>query len=365
MSTILAPHGGLPRRARRLDYTAIHDVRRDPATGGVFVKRTRGRTRDSFMTFDAATRDSTGAFLVGVLERLDPTLNMPLVGITWSRDIDLREDVSIGDEASSFTNSSFASPGGINPTGKSWAGKRTTAITGISVDIGKTPQPLTLWAMELDYTIVELESAIKVGRPIDEQKLAGINLKFQMDVDEMVYVGDAALGQPGLLNLASVTPANAPNGALGSPLWANKTPDEILKDVNSILNQAWVQSGYAVVPGELRLPPSVFSFLVMQKVSAAGNISTLEYLKANTISNSANGQPLNIQPLKWLVGAGAGTTNRVLAYTKDKSRVRFPLVPLQRTPVEARGLFQVTTYFGKLGVVEAPYAETIAYLDGV
>ena len=70
------------------------------------------------MTFDQATVDGTGAFLIDELERLDQTLNMPLVAYTWSRDIQLRDDVSIADEISSYTNSSFAATGGINSNGK-------------------------------------------------------------------------------------------------------------------------------------------------------------------------------------------------------------------------------------------------------
>ncbi len=33
------------------------------------------------ITFDQATVDSSGAFLIGELERLDQTLNLPLVGV--------------------------------------------------------------------------------------------------------------------------------------------------------------------------------------------------------------------------------------------------------------------------------------------
>ncbi|HAK35610.1 MAG TPA: hypothetical protein DCM44_13945, partial [Pantoea sp.] len=85
-------------------------------------------------TFDQATLDGTGAFLVGELERLDQELNMPLVGYTWSRDIQLREDVSIADDISSFTNSTFAAAGTPNPNGKNWIGKDSTAIAGPNVD---------------------------------------------------------------------------------------------------------------------------------------------------------------------------------------------------------------------------------------
>ncbi|VUH78436.1 putative bacteriophage protein [Klebsiella pneumoniae] len=72
------------------------------------------------MTFDQATVDGTGAFLVHELERLDQTLNLPLVNFTWSRDIQLREDVSIADEISSFTNTTFAAAGTPNANGKNW-----------------------------------------------------------------------------------------------------------------------------------------------------------------------------------------------------------------------------------------------------
>src|SRR5215471_5354102 len=90
-------------------------------------------------TYDQATRDATGVFLIGELERLDQTIHEPLVSVTWGRDIDLREDITTGDEISSFTNSAFAAAGGINPTGIAWIGKNVNDITGAQLDIGKTP----------------------------------------------------------------------------------------------------------------------------------------------------------------------------------------------------------------------------------
>lgn len=321
----------------------------------------RAYTRDGLMTFDAQTIDSSGVFLIGELERLDQNLHMPLASVTWSRDIELREDVSIADELSSFTNSTFAAAGGASPNGKSWIGKDTNAIAGIALDIGKIATPLNLWGMQLGWTIPELEAAQKLGRPVDQQKFKGMQLKYQMDVDEQVYIGDTALGLTGLVNGATVT--NVSNAVTGG--WATATPAQILADVNEILNSAWAATGYAICPRELRLDPVRFSLLVSQIVSSAGNISLLEFLKVNSLSNSINGVPLNIQPLKWLVGRGASGTNRMMAYTNDVDRVRFPLVPLQRTPLEYRDIRQLTTYFGRLGGVEFVYPETIAYRDGL
>lgn len=327
------------------------------ATGPVIR---RGRTRDQWTTFDSQTVDSSGAFLVGELERLDQTMHEPLASVTWSRDINLREDVSIADETSSFTNSSFAAAGGTSPNGKAWIGKDTDAITSIALDIGKTAQPLTLWGMQLGWTLPELESARQLGRPVDVQKYNGLMLKYNMDVDEQVYIGDTRLGVEGLLNSSKVASTNALYGN-----WDTATPQQILDDVNLILNNAWVASGFAVVPEKLLLPPVKYSKLVSRIVSDAGNISILEFLKVNSLCNSVNGKPLDIQPQKWLTNRGAGGTQRMMTYTQSENRVRFPLVPLQRTPIEYRDLRQLTTYFGRLGVVEWVYPETAAYADGI
>jgi len=276
----------------------------------------RGKSFDhAYKTHDGKrTVDSTGAFLIGELERLDQTLNMPLAAVTWSRDVDLREDVSLADEVSSFTLTTFGSAGNLGAgngirNGKAWIGKDTNQIGGVGVDTGKFPNPLTPWGLEVKFTLLELESAAKMGRPIDDQKVEALKLKHQMDTDEQVYVGDASISVGGLVNSALVTNiTNLPNGALASPLWANKTPDEILKDVNEVLQSAWAASGYAVMPSEILLPPTQFGYISTKVISTGGSTSILKYLLDNNIVTASGKGSIKISPAKWLVGAGAGGT---------------------------------------------------------
>lgn len=309
-------------------------------------------------TVDRATIDSAGVFLVGELERMDQTLNLPLTSVKWTRDMPLRSDISIADEVSSFTNTDFASVGGPNPNGKNWMGKKGTAIAGIELSIDPTRNNLTPWAQEVGWTVLELASAQKLGRPIDTQKYEGMKMKWQMDTDEQVYIGDSELGVPGLLNLPSVSPV-----AAAAPWTATTDPDVIVQDINLVLSDAWMRSGYAVCPGKIGLAPELFSLLSSKKVSSAGNISVLEYVKINTIAFQENGEPLEIVSMKFASKRGAGGAHRIVAYTQDEKYVRFPMVPLLNTPLEYRGMQQLTVYYGKLGQVETPYSNTISYLD--
>ena len=323
------------------------------------------------------TYDSTGAFLVGELERLDQTLHDPLVAVSWGRDIDLREDVTIADEVSSFTASTFGSVGGLGTgngigTGKSWIGKNTTEIQGVDLDINKTVHPLRPWALEVSYTIFELESAARLGRPVDQQKWDGMKLKHQMDIDEQVYYGDTVTGDTGLVNAAGVTPTNVPVGASGFTQWVNKTPQEILYDFNTALSTTWAAAAWAVMPEKILIPPAQYSYLSTQIVSAAGNQSILRYLLENNLLMKAKGAQLAIEPLKWCIGAGVngtigttGTVDRMVVYTQDKNYVRFPMTQLARTPLQYDAIYHNTSYFCRLGVVEVVYPQTIGYFDGI
>jgi len=310
------------------------------------------------LTYDSQTIDSSGAFLVGELERMDKTLHEPLVSVTWNRDIDLREDVTIADEASAFTNSDFGAVGGAKATGKNWIGSKSTAIAGINLNMNKTTQPMHLWGMEAAWSIPELVRSQQLGRPVDSQKHQGLTLKHNMDVDEQVYIGDADKGCVGLVNNANITPLGL------SAIWSGLTPKQILDDINALINATWAQSGFAVCPDSLRLPPAQFGLLT-NPVTDAGSESLLAYVARSCLSANINGRPLDIKPLKWLVGRGVASANRAVAYSKNPLYVRFPMVPLQRTPLEHRGIHQVTTYFGTIGQVEFVYPETVGYADGL
>lgn len=321
------------------------------------------------------TRDSALAFFVNQLENLDRRLYMPLTSVSWGRDIKLRSGITMSNESTSFIQSQFAGSGtlsqgnGVVSPGVGgnmpWISPETTEIPGVSIDGTKVTSPLRLLAREVSYTSVELDRSQLLGQPIDAQKMDALNIMYQMNIDQMAYIGATEVSAQGLLNSSQVTSGSVVNGASASPLWVNKTPDEQLADVNSLLESTWQASAFAVCPSKLLLPPFQFSLIASQKVSSAGNVSVLEFLKKNSIALQINGKELDIQPVKWLTGRGAAGADRMVAYTNEEDRVRFPMVPIRRETAYYKGIRFTAPYLWAMGVMEFVYPETVQYADGI
>jgi hypothetical protein len=131
-----------------------------------------------------------------------------------------------------------------------------------------------------------------------------------------------------------------------------------------------------VVPNRILLPPAQYGWLATHLVSIAGTTSILRYIRENNILARSGQQPseLEIFPCKWLMGAGEGgqvgvpspgTFDRAVVYTKDPMYLRYPMTQLARTQLQYDGIYQKTTYYNKLGVLEVIYPDLLSYYDGI
>ena len=314
------------------------------------------------MKFSDATIQSTGAFLRGELERFDPKLYEPIAEYTWSRDIALRSDVSIADESTSFALAEYGlGSSGTGKGTKAWATQADGQLPTVSVGFKKTVLPVTPWAMGIDYTIFELEKAQTLGRPIDTLKLNAMRIRHQRDIDEQVYVGDAEAGVKGLLNQEGITPKDNKKFDV-----SKATAADVLGLVNGVLEEMWKATQYQRMGGKILLPPSFASILTAPyTLGEVGGFTTIgDWVKTKSIYKTVTGQDLDIQFCRWLTKENLGTSNdRIIAYDQSEDVVRFPLVPLQNTPVMFNGLKQSTVYYGALGAVEVVRPELVAYAE--
>lgn len=311
------------------------------------------------MRFTDAEISSTGAFLVGELEHLDQELYAPLADFTWSRDIDLREDVTIADEVTSFMLANYAGGfGSIGGSGKSWIKGMDTTPARVSVETSKVTTPLTPWGMEVSYSIFELQKAMQVGRPIDVQKYDAMKFKHQLDIDQQVYMGDEGIGVKGLLNNDAVVAKSN----LGSVNVKTMSAEDAVNLFNTVLESSWKATQYIRIPDTILIPPALFAALASKQLPNVDK-NVLEYVLQNNIAVS-NGGKLTIRPVKWLNDSSINSGNgRLVAYTKARDVVRFPLVQLQSMAPQFRDFMQSVPYYGALGGVEFVRPEMVYYGD--
>lgn len=321
----------------------------------------------SMQTMDAATAGGM-AFLIGELEKRDPKLYEPLTSTTWPRDIVAKTGGGWVDFTSTH-NISYATTGG-NEDGI--IGGQTNDIPIMQADIGKDVHKVFSWSNILKVPFVDQEKLRTIGRSLDDILDKGIRLNHDKALDMNAYLGFPGIGTYGLVNNPQVVAAMAPAGASGSTRWKDKTPQEILNDVNQIQNDTWAASEYDLtgMANHFLIPPEDYTWLVQTPLAVAatiGGISVMEYLLKNNIGRN-QGRDLFIAPCRQCIGAGEGGTDRMAAYANDEERVRFHIpVPLERAmtqPVVTQ-LAYLTAYVTQFGEVEWVYLVHAKYYDGI
>ena len=314
---------------------------------------------------DAAGISTGMAFLEGELEKRDPKIREPLTSVTWPRDI-VAESGGGWVDFTSTMNVDYATSGGND---NSLVGGATDVISLVQANINKDVYKVFTWAQGMKIPFVDSQKFQTIGRSIDSILDRGVRLNYNKSVDQLVYRGFTSVGFTGLVNDVNIVRSTAPNGAAGSPLWQNKTVDEILWDVNKTLTEAWAASEYdeSTIPNHLLLPPDKYAYIVSTRIGTSGDENILDYLLRNNLATNRGGN-LYIAPCRWCSGAGTGNTDRMVAYVNDRDKVYFDLpVPLTRAMTQPVALqfAYITIYAAQMGQVKWLYYQPARYMDGI
>lgn len=316
-------------------------------------------------TIDAAGITTGMAFLEGELEKRDPKIREPLTSVTWPRDI-VAETGGGWVDFTSTMNVDYATSGGNDG---SIVGGATDVISLVQANVNKDIYKVLTWAQGMKIPFIDSQKYQTIGRSIDSILDRGIRLNYNKSIDQLAYRGFAAVGMTGLVNDPNIVSSVAPNGAADSPLWTNKTVDEILWDINKLLTEAWAASEYdeSAIPNHLLLPPTKYSYIMSTRIGTSGDESILSYVQKNNLAKN-QGRDLFIAPSRWCTGAGTGSTDRMVAYVNDKDKLYFDLpVPLTRAMTQPVALqfAYITIYAAQMGQVKFLYTQPARYMDGI
>lgn len=305
------------------------------------------------------------AFITGELEKRDPKLYEPLTSVTWMRDI----VAETGGGWTEFTSNFFVDYASTGSGTSGMIGSEANNIPVMQANITKDNYKVFNWSNILRIPFVGQQFMNQIGRSLDDILDKGIKLNYNKDIDTMVYEGYADLDVYGLVNNPDVTATAVPAGVSTDTEWTKKTPDEILDDINNALLATWTASEYDVegMANHILIPPAQYAHIVTRKVSDAGNISILQYLLENNIAKN-QGVDIQIFPSRWCSSAGAGNTDRMVAYRNDKDKIRIDLpVTLNRVMTQpvVQQMAYMTAFAAQIGQVKIMYNQTIRYMDAI
>lgn len=305
------------------------------------------------------------AFLAGELEKQDTRLLEPLTSLTAPRDIDMLP----GGGWVSITSNVFVDYATTGSDEDSIIGSETTNIPVSQANISKDVFKVHTFSEILRAPLFDELKLQQIGKSLSQILDDGVRLNHSKMIDRNVYVGISKTGTYGLVNNPNIVATGAVNGASGSPLWSQKTPVEIMNDINQLLTNTVTNSGYDLsgMANRILIDWANYSYIANTPVTIAGTQSILNYLLENNIATN-QGRELEIYPCRWCTGAGVGGTQRMVAYVKAPNRVNIDLpVPLSRvmTAPNTTSASYETIFASQFSQVKYLYYTCAAYSDGI
>ena len=210
------------------------------------------------------------------------------------------------------------------------------------------------------YTTMELKKAAFARQSLDAAKAMAARRIMEQKIDLLLQTGDAAYSMKGLLNQTGTNTYVVPNGVSGSPLWINKTSDEILTDLNGIAKAAHIATKSADMSTKMLLPLDSYELISTKPRSSTSDTTVLEFFLGTSRFIKS------VDPWYACDTAGALGVKRAVAYRPDADAVFYKMPrEFQMLPAEARGLRFVVDCIAEYGGVHARKPKTITYADGI
>jgi len=221
---------------------------------------------------------------------------------------------------------------------------------------------IELGAIGYEYSHEELRQAIYLNRPLTDMKASACRRGYEEHAQRVSMFGDTEHNLPGFLNNTNVTAATVVNPGSGTE-WVNKSPDEILFDINDFMGDIYVDTLQVESANKLLLPTAQWNLL---STTYRATNSDMTLLKALVSSSPYLTSEADVIATPELTGAGAGGTDRMMAYDMNIEKVVFHIpMPLKFYPPQNKGRgFEIPAEY-KLSGVEFRYPGSARYADGI
>lgn len=173
-----------------------------------------------------------------------------------------------------------------------------------------------------DWTEKEIQRSMQLGIPLKDRKARAARQAAEQMIDRLIWSGDPQKGMTGIINAPIVPKIDAAaTGTGSSTFWKDKTPGQILSDVNNLLQGIYVGTGRTSTADTLLLPTDAHLFLASTLLPDGGGQTLLDWIAKTNLYTTGSRQQLNILALPELNDAGPANVGRAVAYRKAREVV--------------------------------------------
>jgi len=228
----------------------------------------------------------------------------------------------------------------------------------------ETSIPVRSVGISYGYSLDEIQASQLTGMALDQRRANAARRSIEQVINDVAFFGDDESNLPGLFSNP-----NIPSGAVVNPgsgtTWVNKTPDQILFDVNDLFADIFETTAMVEMGNTLLLPPAQWSYIMSTPRSSNSDTTIGQYLAMNSpyLNSTADIIPLNEC---MSTNNPELASDAMVAYDRnpDKLQLEIP-VELEMLPVQQKNLEFVIPGRARLSGLNIYYPLSLAIATGI
>lgn len=211
------------------------------------------------------------------------------------------------------------------------------------------------------YNLQEARNAIFARRPLSPALAMGCRNTMERKMDDIAFLGEATTGIKGLLTLSGTDTYTVPTtGVGGSTKWEDKSPTDVLLDLNAPIDQVIINTNEVEIPDTLLLPTSRKRLISTMRVGDGTSATVLTfYLMNQEFIKEINTTYKSESNSAW-------TGRRGVAYVKDQEHLEMVIPqPFEQLQPIVEGFDITTICHMRTGGVACYIPKAVIYLDNI
>jgi hypothetical protein len=211
------------------------------------------------------------------------------------------------------------------------------------------------------YSHQEIRNARYANLPLSTILAEAARRANDQLINNLAIAGNPQSGMTGLVNNPGVPVVIVPATGTGNTTqWVNKSPEQILSDLNLVVNQVVVNSNGVEMPNTLLLPLAQYTLIASTPRSANSDMTILQYFLLN------NPFITDVDWLAQLAGAGTGGLDVMIAYERNENKLAMQIaMPFTQYAPQERNLEFVIPCESRYGGVTVYYPLSIIIGEGI